>query len=231
MKPQLLLLHGALGNSAMMQPLADELKNEFEVFVLGFPGHGGEPFSKERLSMPLLSDALDKFLTDKDIRKPVVFGYSMGGYAALWLEAKNAGTFKSIITLATKFGWDKETVAIETAKLNPSLMKEKIPAFTEMLAERHGKDQWEQLVNETAHLMRMLEEKHLSAIDFAGLNCPVILMSGDQDKMVTPDETKETAAKIPGANCQILENTPHPFEKINIRMLADQIRQYQLQWQ
>ena len=36
---------------------------------------------------------------------PLCFGYSMGGYAALLLEAMSPGTLGGVVTLGTKFEW------------------------------------------------------------------------------------------------------------------------------
>ncbi len=39
-KPKLLLLPGALGASSMFDPLIDKLKEDYELFLYDFPGHG-----------------------------------------------------------------------------------------------------------------------------------------------------------------------------------------------
>ena len=53
----------------------------------------------------------------------------MGGYVALQLANKHPKYVQKIITLGTKFAWDKETAAKEVKMLNPEKIEEKIPAF------------------------------------------------------------------------------------------------------
>ncbi len=42
MQTPLLLLHGAIGASDQLQPLAEKLAGNHDVHLLDFPGHGGK---------------------------------------------------------------------------------------------------------------------------------------------------------------------------------------------
>jgi pimeloyl-ACP methyl ester carboxylesterase len=85
MKTPVLLLHGALGSAAMLEPLATQLQTaDMPVRMMNFPGHGGLPLP-ESFSMPDFIQAVDEYTADWMPFK--VFGYSMGGYVALLLAA------------------------------------------------------------------------------------------------------------------------------------------------
>ncbi|MBK9228864.1 MAG: alpha/beta fold hydrolase [Ignavibacteria bacterium] len=49
-----------------------------------------------------------------------IFGYSMGGYAALYAAKKYPGVIGKIFTLGTKFEWNEESSASEVKLLSPN---------------------------------------------------------------------------------------------------------------
>ena len=112
-KPNLLLLHGALGSAQQMLPLKDLLKDHYTIHTYDFPGHGGKDFAEHSLTVPILGEHLLDHLREFQLIGTHVFGYSMGGYVALWLEANKAGIFSSIMTLGTKFNWTTDIAAKE----------------------------------------------------------------------------------------------------------------------
>ncbi|MBK7855574.1 MAG: hypothetical protein IPJ79_12335 [Bacteroidetes bacterium] len=54
-----------------------------------------------------------------------IFGYSMGGYVALWLARFKPHLVQFVFTLATKLNWNEETSAKENRMLNANKMEEK----------------------------------------------------------------------------------------------------------
>lgn len=222
MKTDILLLHGALLSSSSMGPFAALLESNYGVHVFNFPGHGGREFSTQPLSMNLLVKDVNEYVQQKNLNGCIVFGYSMGGYAALKVEAEYPGTFQSIITLGTKFNWDKQTVSEQVSKLDPDTVKTKVPAFAAQLKEMHG-DSWSRLLNETAGLMNGLSPEYISDKELNSIKCNVMLCVGDQDQMVTIDETKLIASKIKNAAVKILPATPHQFSKVDLTILAQVI--------
>src|ERR1044072_7796556 len=84
----LILLHGAIGASDQLQALASVLQQKGrEVHVMDFAGHGKQPFG-EAFGIDYFGWELKRFVKEKDLVKPNVFGYSMGGYVALHLASK-----------------------------------------------------------------------------------------------------------------------------------------------
>ena len=78
---KLLLLHGAIGAKDQLQPLAQALKNDYEVHALNFSGHGGEQMPNS-FSIELFANDVLTYLDKTNIQKINIFGYSMGGYVA-----------------------------------------------------------------------------------------------------------------------------------------------------
>ncbi|QNA43113.1 alpha/beta fold hydrolase [Lacibacter sediminis] len=221
----LLLLHGAIGAKDQLQPLADLLKNDFVVHVFNFSGHGGKPFAEEPFSIQAFASELEEYVIMQKIQQASVFGYSMGGYVALYLAKQQPQFFSAIITLATKFQWDEAVAAKESAMLNTEIILEKVPVFAEQLKQRHAPNDWKLVLNKTKEmLLQMGKENPLQLSDYTAINQPVLLLLGDNDKMVTRQETEAVQKALPNSSFQLLEQTAHPIEKANSTVLADIIR-------
>ena len=78
-KPNLLLLHGALGAKRSSKNLKQSLGESFNVYTMNFSGHGGSPIPKEPFSIKMFAEDILKFLDSLGIDYINVFGYSMGG--------------------------------------------------------------------------------------------------------------------------------------------------------
>lgn len=223
LKTDLLLLHGALGSAAQLHELATRLSGHFKVHCLGFSGHGRVPF-QERFEIDQFADEVQSYIAGFPDRRFHVFGYSMGGYIALYLERRAPGTFQSIVTLATKFDWNPESSQKEAAMLNPEKILEKIPAFARELMERHGETGWRTLLEKTATMMlSMGNQPPLGPSDLAEIKIPVVLCRGKLDKMVSEEETMAVAKALPNGTFISYPDWPHPLEKCDPDKLSADI--------
>tara|TARA_R110002072_G_scaffold174802_4_gene330402 strand:+ start:878 stop:1561 length:684 start_codon:yes stop_codon:yes gene_type:complete len=219
----LLLLHGAIGAKDQLEPLSEYLKGQFEVHNINFSGHGGQPFYGT-FSIEKFADEILNYLQENQLEKVSFFGYSMGGYVALYLASIYPEKVESIFTLATKFDWSPEISQKETKMLNPEIIKEKIPAFAKALQNRHHPQSWEMLLEKTSQMMLDLGTKQpLEKDDFHKIKTPVKLAIGDEDKMVSILETKQVSEWLPNATLLILPDVQHPIEKAPITLLAEEI--------
>ena len=223
----LLLLHGALGAASTLTPLAQALHGQFEVYALDFSGHGGRAVPQEPFSMALfVQDAL-RFLEEHHIQSTHIFGYSMGGYVALHLALHHPQRVRSIYTLATKFDWSAEAAAKEAKLLNPEKTAEKVPAFAAALARRHHPEDWKQVMRKTADMLLHLgNQPTLTAGNLPQLQLPVQVAVGDQDTMVSVEETLWAYRLLPDARLQVLPGTRHPLEHVAVSRLTEEIRQF-----
>jgi pimeloyl-ACP methyl ester carboxylesterase len=147
----------------------------------------------------------------------------MGGYAALTAAAMQPALFEGIMTLGTKFDWSAETLEKELKQLVPDKIRDKVPQLASMLEARHGAA-WPQLVEATAEMMRQLSTRYNEIeSSWKEVSSPVRLMLGDQDKMVTPEETNRVAAILQHAELKILADTPHPIERVNVDVIVTEI--------
>lgn len=226
-KPTLILLHGALGASAQFQPWIPLLTDAFDVHTLDFEGHGAQPFAGRGFAIPHFAENLEQYIHAKGLERPHVFGYSMGGYVALWLAARKPALLGKVFTFASKLGWTPEGAAREVKMLDVATILEKVPKFAQMLEARHHGNEWRQHLALTAEMMVGLgDAPALTAADYSKVAVPVRLGVGDRDTMVTLEETAAAYRLIPGAELLVLPNTPHPIEKMDPARICRQIVEF-----
>src|SRR5258706_12817767 len=112
-KPGLLLLHGALGAADQFRELSKLLEQYYAVHTFDFEGHGRAPFRNRPFRIEHFAENIVEYLDNHDLQDADMFGYSMGGYAALYLALIQPDRIKSIATLGTKYHWNPETAKKE----------------------------------------------------------------------------------------------------------------------
>lgn len=227
-KPALLILPGALGAASQFDELAKLLSANFVVYSMEYKGHGKNNQEISSLSIELLSEEVLQFVHANRLQNCSIFGYSMGGYIALYLAAKHPNKLGKIMTLATKINWTPAIAEAEIKFLNPEKTKEKVPAFASYLHELHG-NKWEQLMRLTALLMQQLGTSNILTDDLlkAVVN-EVKITRGEYDKMVSQEETIHVAQCINNAQLEVFNQTPHPWEKVDNLVITHALEHFML---
>lgn len=226
-KPSILFLHGALGTSGDLKPLMELVEAKgFKTLSFDFSGHGTKTAWPGEFRIDLFARDLEDYLKKHSLTHVVVFGYSMGGYVALYHKANfEDSPIQNIITYGTKFNWTAQAVARELPMMNPDHVQDKFPLFAETLATKHG-DRWKQLLRSTAHMMQNLERLDgLTKEDMAEVDVPVVLVLGDQDRMVTSEETHLAATWLHGAQIKTVSHSKHELERSNLKEISEIIEE------
>jgi pimeloyl-ACP methyl ester carboxylesterase len=219
---EIVLIHGALGCAAQLGPLAQRLGSAARVHVLELSGHGLTPYSGS-FGITAFSNQLQGFIEVHCASAPLVFGYSMGGYVALYLAATMPDSVRGVITLGTKYAWNPEQAQREAQMLHLPTLREKVPSFAQNLSDMHG-PQLAPLLEHTAEMMLALGNAPvLTSTLLNRIKCPVHVCVGDTDRMVSRDETEAMAAAIPGATLHILPQTKHPIEAVDPTLIEQVI--------
>lgn len=217
MSKRILLLHGALGSSVELKKLAKLLSSEFEVDVYDFLGHGKRP-AHPGITIPEL--AMDLLTYLKENPAQYVFGYSMGGYVALFMQAHHYWKFDSIFTLGTKLDWGPDTVKLMTGMLDSKNIEKNVPKYASFLKNIHG-DKWKLLMSDTIGLMENLStQSGLSTEDFKSIKCPVTILRGEDDKVVGQSECEDFACLNPNFKLHKIPKSPHELNKVNVNALV-----------
>lgn len=222
----LLLLHGALGTRQQLAALSAVLPG-VRTRTLEFRGHGERAIPEEGLSMEVFVQDIEIALDEAGWEEVHLFGYSMGGYAALLFASRFPERVSSVVTLGTKLQWDREGLDRERRLLDPQKMTEKVPQFVLDLLTWHGPGRWEQLVHATASLITGLHEHPPLTPEVLGrITMPTLLCVGDRDRTAVPEHTLEAARLMPHASTLVLPNTQHPFDAVDLNVLLPHLRAF-----
>jgi pimeloyl-ACP methyl ester carboxylesterase len=221
------ILHGALGSALQLDSVREALQRSgMNVYSMNFSGHGGETFQSEFGIEQFATDVLRE-LDKHKLSMVNVFGYSMGGYVALWLAHKHPHRIGKVSTLGTKFDWSVESASREVKKLNPEKIVEKIPAFARILESRHAPNDWKELMQKTADMMMSLGKDPLLTREILkSISHPTLICLGDQDDMADKQYSEEVAGLLRNGKFMLLDNTPHPIEKVSLEKLTDILLNY-----
>lgn len=212
-----LLLHGALGSKTQLDPLKSLLESKGRtVHLMNFSGHSGSPFSKT-FGIKTFAEDIELFLNQNSLSRVDIFGYSMGGYVALWFAHVHPENVGKIVTLGTKFDWSVESAEKETKKLNAEKIEEKVPAFARILQNRHAPNDWKELLLKTCVMMKGLGAQPLLTEQvLRSIKNETHILLGDLDDMADRDFSEQVSNMLPNATFSLLSETPHPIEKVNL---------------
>ena len=175
-------------------------------------------------SVDLFAKDVIRFLNSHEIRKINIFGYSMGGFVALYLASHYPDRVQRVFTLGTKFNWNKETVKQQIRLLDASVIKEKLPHYAEELRQIHHPNDWVEVINKTVEMLKKLGKKNpLSEEDLNQLEIPVLIGMGDRDNVVIIEESIYSYRLLKKGELLILPNTPHPIHNVNVDSLSREI--------
>lgn len=77
------LLHGYLGSKEIWEPVMRDLAKRYRVIAIDLPGHGQTDCFGYVHSMELMAKCVKKVMDTLRLKKYVIIGHSMGGYASL----------------------------------------------------------------------------------------------------------------------------------------------------
>lgn len=219
---ELLFIHGALGCGTQLEPLAERFPDH-DAHCVELTGHGRSPLPLEELSY-------ERFLSDIDAatrgEKVHLFGYSMGGYAAVCYAARHPERVASVATLGSKLIWDEAGLKALLQRLDADAIAKHVPKYAERLARDHG-DRWPELVKATAELvMKDFHAPMLTPAVFAQVQCPVLVCSGDRDDMALAPDALKAAARFANGSALILPGTRHPFDLVDLDLLVPHLQRF-----
>jgi pimeloyl-ACP methyl ester carboxylesterase len=224
-KPNLLLLHGALGAAAQFDALIPVLADSYTPHAIDFAGHGQSASQLLRDAFRIEEFAADvlTWLNSQKAATIDVFGYSMGGYVALYLAHSAPERVGRILTLGTKYLWTPESAAKEMAMMNPDTIEAKIPHFARTLEARHALP-WQLVLRHTREMIEGLGADNLLTEEvLATIPHPIRVAVGDRDTTVSVEEAAQVYRALPNAQLEVLPGTPHPLEKVGTERLAGMI--------
>ena len=119
--PPMILIPGLSSSSEVWNEVVAHYRDHYECHVLQLAGFAGAPAIDQPL-MPAVHDALVRYITQKQLVKPVIVGHSLGGFTGLWLASSNPELVGQLVVIDSV----------------PWLAALQAPSITPMEAAQHG---------------------------------------------------------------------------------------------
>ena len=102
----------------------------------------------------------------------------------------------------------------------------KVPAFAKYLKSQHG-ESWKKVVRNTANMMLELGDNPiLNEKEIKEIQGQVLVLKGDQDNMVSKEESKNVTDALLHGQFKELKNTVHPLEKVDPNVVTNEILEF-----
>lgn len=217
MAAPIVLLHGANGSARDMAPLARRL-SDFELRIPDLLGHGGRPVP-ERLRVAATADDLADWIDQEKTGPAHFIGYSFGGYVALELARRQPERFRSLTLLAVKFFWDSNAITHVVHLTDPDRLARPGNPRAGQMAAVHGADRWREVTMANREMFAEFGRAGapLGGADLEQIDCPVLVLSGEDDPLVPEAEARRVAACFPRARLGLWPGLAHPL--INVPLV------------
>lgn len=218
------LLHGFLGSHQIWNSTIQSLSKSFRVIAIDLPGHGETDCFGYVHTMELLAKSVKAVMDSLRLKKYVIIGHSMGGYAGLAFADMYPDNLKGLCLYHSSAYADSEekkrdrTRSIKVVKANHKIytteviknlfatknfkyLKEEI-AFAQKIAAKTSKQ------SIIAALEGMKDRPHRDMI--LGLaHFPVMMVIGEHDNVLPSSQLLEQADLIKNKHVLYLEHDGH----------------------
>jgi pimeloyl-ACP methyl ester carboxylesterase len=197
----------------------------YSLLSLDFRMHGNSVAPRPGFNIQDLCSDILRLSDHLGIERFHVFGYSLGGYAALCLEKIRPGRVRSLMMHGTKFYWDAASADSFARRLDPDFIERRQAKWAEQLRSLHdgqGPGHWKRLCVAAADFVRTLPGTFSDA-DIAAVHFPVQVSLGDRDDLVPLAEAASLARALPHGSLSVLPDTRHPIGACDPAILASQI--------
>jgi pimeloyl-ACP methyl ester carboxylesterase len=214
----LVLLHGGLGSSAMLQPLLSHLVSSFRVITPDSRGHGRSTNPAGQLSYPLLADDIAALIAALELKQPIVGGWSDGGQVAMELGVRHPESVGGLIVGAaypdfTTTGLrelNKQELAVgENGTPDIAGVEETLGDFASLVKSWHlcGEQQWHDLVHQTVPMW--LDYPGIAPEDLRQLTTSTMILIGDRDESFPPELMVQLFRILPKAEFAVCPFADH----------------------
>ena len=212
------LLHGGLSKTSSWDYLmVPPLEDEFHVFAYDRTGHGFTGDQPGSLHFEFQCQEAIAYLEDI-VKEPAhLIGYSDGGIIALMVAIKRPELVKSIVAIGANYHYSAPLKDFLEARVS-----EEDQAEYNLISP----DAPHTLLEKTIRMNEIWKtEPDISLSEIASIQCPVLVMAGDDD-VIAHDHTISLYEALPLGQLAIIPGTSHGLVKEKPALLIAVIMQF-----
>lgn len=222
----ILFVHGFPLDHMMWREQVADLSRDFRCIAPDLRGFGQSTVTEGKVTMEQFADDLAALLDALAITEPIVLcGLSMGGYIAWQFVRRHAARLKALIVCDTRAAPDSSDAATNRFKLADDVVvlgpEVVVKAMLPKLVApgfRVREPQWIEEIRQVmlgtnthgiAAASRGMAERADARTWLAQIDCPALVLVGEQDVISPPTEMSEIASALPHATFHVIPNSGH----------------------
>ncbi|HZO89379.1 MAG TPA: alpha/beta hydrolase [Chthonomonadaceae bacterium] len=204
----LVLLHGSFGTAGGWATVLPTLAKTHQVIVVELQGHGHTADRDQPLSFEQMADDIAELLKQLLIPSADVFGYSMGGTAALTVAIRYPELVGKLAILGACSDSPRDAYEPEAYQQYQSLSADFAPPVLKEPYDRTAPDpaRWPVLVTKIKELGR--DFKGYSAAELKEIKAQTLIMMGDREG-IRPEHAVEMYRLLPNAQLALFPGGDH----------------------
>lgn len=216
----LVLVHGQVVSSRYLMPLADELDDDFSVYLPDLPGFGKSTKPSHTLTIPELADTLAAWMEALGLERAAFFGNSFGCQVIAEFAIRSPERLtRAVLQGPTVDPWAR-TIPEQGIRWLIDCTRES-PSFGLVVAHDFlaagGLRSWRTF----QHLLRDRIEAKLPDVE-----APTLVVCGSRDPIVPHRWAKAATRLLPNGRLRILRGAPHAINYTAPDRLARVIRPF-----
>lgn len=213
----LLLLEGMGGDIPGWRRNIPTLADRRRVIAYDFRGNGRSDKPDRPMTVQTLVDDTVALLDELGARRAHVYGQSLGGMVAQELALAHPDRVRSLVLACTHAG---ERGA---AKLGPEANVPKERPHEALYSRRFVRDHPQHVAEDLAVGRRNPQPRHAGRRQWeavrdwdawdriAAIRCPTLVLHGTDDRVISVENARMLAERIPGAELRLLEGAGHVY--------------------
>ncbi len=252
-KPPIVMVHGLTDNGMCWVRVADALADQYEIILPDPRGHGfsDKPetaafsgglarLAEHGYGVEERAADVAELISVLGIQPPVLFGHSLGGQVANAIAALYPERVRALVLEDPAwFGQDTpENQAKHAAEWCAGLRRDQSHSRAELIAQCHQQNPaWPaDELGPWADAKLQMSERALYEIltsmnpgwqgFLRAVRCPVLLVTGDKDIIITPAMYQEAAALNPRVREAHIPNAAHSIHRDNFAVYMEKVRAF-----
>lgn len=238
----IVFIHGFPFNSTMWSQQIKALKGEYYCVAYDIRGLGETPPGEGQFTIEMFVDDLFAVIDGLDLGKPVIVGFSMGGYIALRAMEREPDRFSALILCDTKAEADDDAGRLKRANAINLINKEGVEQFaSDFVPMAFSNDaaqtipdiydtfleraKTESSIGVKGCLLAMAARTDTTHI-LGSIQIPTLLLVGELDTLTPPEIMRQMQEKISGSEMLTIPGAGHMAPIENPEVVTQAIEEF-----
>lgn len=221
----IVFIHGFPFDHTLWDEVIAELEDRYYCISYDIRGFGASVVGTGQYTMECYVDDLEQVISALGVVDPIICGFSMGGYIALRANEKFKNRFKALILANTKPASDNDEAKLKRAAAISSIDKDGAAPFVDnffsaAFSESYRTKEAQKLekmktkilgfspIGVKGGILAMISRTDTSQ-SLQSIDVPTLLITGDDDKIISPEIMKKMSNEIKNSTFVHLEKSGH----------------------